>query len=144
MTEQNKAVVRRLFDEVWNGGNLDVIPELYGTDFVAHYRPPVDFGEGLDGVRAAVQRMRTAFPDYHEEVRLLIAEGEFVVAWFTVTGTHEGDLGHAPPTGKRFEIEEIAIFRLRDGKVVEQRGIPESWLLRQQLGLLSTLTQERS
>jgi steroid delta-isomerase-like uncharacterized protein len=143
MTEQNKAVVRRLFDEVWNRGNLGVIPEIYGTDFVAHYRPPVDFGEGLDGVRAVVQRTRTAFPDYHEEVHLMIAEGEFVAAWFTITGTHEGNLGDAPPTGKRFEIEEIAIFRLRDGKVVEQRGIPESWLSRQQLGLPSMLTQER-
>jgi len=143
MTEQNKAVVRRLFDEVWNGGNLGVIPDLYGTDFVAHYRPPIDFGKGLEGVRASVRRVRTAFPDYHEEVRLLIAEGEYVVAWFTITGTHKGNLGDAPPTGKRFEIEEIAIFRLREGKVVEQRGIPERLLFLQQLGLLSTLTQEK-
>ena len=143
MTEQNKAVVRRLFDEVWNRGNLGVIPELYGTDFVAHYRPPTDFGEGLEGVRAIVRRVRTAFPDYHEEVRLMIAEGEYVVVWFTITGTNEGNLGDSPPTGRRIEIEEIAIFRLRDGKVVEQRGIPERLLLLQQLGLLSTLTQER-
>lgn len=140
MTDQNKAVVRRLFEEVWNGGKLEVIPDLYGTDFVAHYRPPVDFGEGHEGVRAMVQRVRTAFPDYHEEVHLLVAEGEFVVAWFTITGTQEGPLGEAPPTGKHVDIDEIAIFRLRDGKVVEQRGIPETFLSLQQLGLLSTLT----
>jgi ketosteroid isomerase-like protein len=141
MTEQNKAVVRRLFDEVWNRGNLGVIPELYGTDFVAHYRPPTDFGEGLEGVRSS--GACGPFPDYHEEVRLMIAEGEYVVVWFTITGTNEGNLGDSPPTGKRIEAEEIAIFRLRDGKVVEQRGIPERLLLLKQLGLLSTLTQER-
>src|SRR5262245_37194204 len=114
-----------------------------------NYRPPTDFGAGREGVRALVQRMRTAFPDYHEEVRCMLAEGEFVAAWYTLTGTHQGPLeapalGCLPPTGKPFAVEEIAIFRVRDGKVVEQRGVVEVLPLLQQLGLLATLTQEHA
>jgi hypothetical protein len=71
MTEQNKAVVRRLFDEVWNGGKLEAIPELYGPDFVAHYRPPTDFGESakLCGARALFRYFIT--PSVIKSIKIL-------------------------------------------------------------------------
>lgn len=143
MSEQNKSLIRRLFNEVWNQGKVEVIPEIYSPDFVAHYQPPIDFGKGLGGVQALIQRTRAAFPDYHEEVHLMVAEAEYVVAWFTGTGVNLGDTGPTLPTGKRIEVEEIAIFRLQGGKVVEQRGIPDRLALLQQLGRLPALNPEK-
>jgi predicted ester cyclase len=139
MSEENKAILRRLFDEVWNGRNLNAIPEIYSPDFVAHYPPPVDFGEGLEGLRATLDLVWGAFPDYHEEVHQMVAEGDYVSAWYTITGTHEGQFGPAEPTGKRIEVDEIAIFKLRDGKVVGQRGVIDTLSMLQQLGVLPPL-----
>ena len=136
MSEENKRVVQRLFDEVWNQGAIEMIDEIYSEDFVAFYSPPIDFGTGLDGLRDIVIQMRNTFPDYHEEVKEVIAEGNKVVARFVVEGTHDGPLGELPPTGKSVCFEEIAIFRIENGKIVEQRGIPDVMTMFQQLGML--------
>jgi ketosteroid isomerase-like protein len=85
-TEENKAIVRRLFDEVWNTGNLDKIEELYAPDFVADYRPYAPLRTGLEGIKDMVRRAWTTFPDYHEELEELVAEGDTVVARFLITG----------------------------------------------------------
>lgn len=139
MSEEIKRVVRRLFDDVWNGRNLDAIPEIYSPDFVAHYRPPVDFGKGLEGLRDMLKRVWTGFPDYHEEVHQMVAEGDYVAAWYTITGTNEGPFGPFEPTGERIEVDEMAIFKVCDGKVVEQRGIIEILPMLQQLGVVPTM-----
>ena len=136
MTEQNKAVVRRLFDEVWNTGRLDKIEELYAPDFVADYRPYVPLRVGHQGIREMVRGAWTAFPDYHEELKELIAEGEKVVVRLTITGTQKGQWGPLPPTGRKVSFEEILILRIVQGKVVEQRGIPDNLNALRQLGVI--------
>lgn len=83
-----------------------------------------------------VERAWAAFPDYHEELHELIAEGPFVVARFTISGTQTGQWGILPPTGKRVSFEEILILELRDGRVVRQRGIPDNLAALRQLGVL--------
>jgi ketosteroid isomerase-like protein len=85
-TERNKAIVRRLFDEVWNTGSLDKIEELYAADFVADYRPYAPLRHGHDAIKSMVQRAHATFPDYHEELEELIAEGDKVVVRFIITG----------------------------------------------------------
>jgi len=124
--EENKAIVRRLFDEVWNTGKLDKVEELYSPDFVADYRPYAPLRTGLEGIKEMVRRAWTTFPDYHEELEELIAEGEKVVARFLITGTQKGQWGLLPPTGKKLRFEEIVILRIIKGKVVEQRGIVDN------------------
>ncbi len=100
MTERNKAIVRQLF-EVWNTGRLDKIEELYAPDFVADYRPYAPLRVGHQGIRDMARGARTAFPDHHEELEELIAEGEKVVARLTITGTQAGQWGLVPPTGRK-------------------------------------------
>jgi predicted ester cyclase len=109
VTEANKAVVRRLIDEVLNSGRLEVIDELYAPELAA-------------AARRWLVPFRASFPDVHMEIEELIAEGDTVVGRFTCSATHLGGwLGQAP-TGRRFErVDEVAIFRFR-----ERQGRTES------------------
>jgi predicted ester cyclase len=136
--ERNKALVQRLFDEVWNTGNLDAIEELYAADYVADYRPYAPLIRGHAGIKGMVQRAFAAFPDYHEQLEQLIAEGDSVVVRLTVTGTQLGWWGVVAPTGKKVRFEEIVILRIVDGKVVEQRGIVDNLSVLRQLGIVPT------
>ncbi len=121
--EQNKAVVRRMVDEVLNEGRLDAIDELYAPALAA-------------GARRWIAPFRASFPDMHMDVVDLIAEGDKVVGRFTCSGTHLGEwLGDAP-TGRRFEkVDEVYIFRLRAGRIVHAWGIEDTLGRLEQLGL---------
>jgi predicted ester cyclase len=80
----------------------------------------------------------TAFPDYHEEVHELIAEGDRVVVHVTVSGTQQGQWGSLPATGKRAAFDEIVILQIRDSKVLRQRGIVDNLSALRQLGAVPT------
>lgn len=135
--ERNKAVVRELTGQVWNRRALDRIAQFYAPGFVADYRPYAPVREGHAAIRGMVERAWAAFPDYHEELHEVIAEGSVVVARFTVSGTQSGQWGILPPTGKRVEFDEIVILELRDGKVVRQRGVADNLTALGQLGILA-------
>ena len=121
MSEQNKATVRRLVEEVLNGGHLDLIDELYAPELAP-------------AAKRWITPFRASFPDVHMEVIDLIAEGNKVVGRFTCSATHLGEWrGHAP-TGRRFErVDEVSIFRLREGRIVH------AWALEDTLGRLRQL-----
>jgi predicted ester cyclase len=140
--DRNKAVARRLF-EVWNGRDLDAIPELYSPDYVADYRPYAPLTRGHDGIRGMIERVHTAFPDYHEELLELVAEGDRVVVHLRITGTQHGQWGPIPPTGKPVSFEEVVLLRIVDGKVVEQRGIVDNLLALRQIGVMPTPPAQR-
>ena len=133
MSEENKRLIREVTEAVWNRRGLDRIPEFYAPDFVGDYRPYA-LREGHEGVRAMVEGAWTAFPDYHEELRELIAEGERVVAHLTISGTQQGQWGPLPATGKRAEFDELVILQIRDGKIVRQRGVVDTLSALRQLG----------
>jgi predicted ester cyclase len=133
--EGNKALVRRVFDEVWNKGNLEIIEELFSADFVRHF-PIGPETRGLDALREHVSGHRRAFPDWSERVVLVVAEGDFVAAYFSSTGTNEGRFQGNEPTGRQIDITEMTIFRIAENKIVEQWLIPDLLKLNQQLGLL--------
>src|SRR5262245_56373703 len=137
-TDRNKAVVRRLFDDVWNTGSLDRIEEFYSPDFLADYRPYAPLRHGHAAIKGMVQRAHAAFPDYHEELEEMIAEGDKVVVRLTITGTQLGQWGPLPATGKPVRFEEIVILRFVNGKVVEQRGLPDNLAALRQLGVVPT------
>jgi predicted ester cyclase len=136
--ERNKALVRELTEVVWNGRGLDRIADFYAPEFVADYRPYSPLREGHDGIRRMVEGAWMAFPDYHEELHELIAEGDRVVVHLTISGTQSGQWGPLPPTGKRVQFEEIVILQIRDGKVHRQRGIPDNLNALRQLGVVPT------
>lgn len=123
MIERNKDTVRRLVDEVLNGGRLAVIDDLYAPELA-------------DEAKAWIAPFQRSFPDMRMEVVELVAEGDLVVGRFTCSATHTGDwLGHAP-TGRRFDaIDEVSFFRFQDGRIVQAWGIEDNLARLTQLGL---------
>ena len=133
MSEENKRLVREITEVVWNRRGLDRIPEFYASEFVGDYRPYA-LREGHQGVRAMVEGAWMAFPDYHEEVHELIAEGDRVVVHLSISGTQQGQWGPLPATGKHAEFDEIVILQIRDGKILRQRGVVDNLSALRQLG----------
>ncbi|NLO26717.1 MAG: ester cyclase [Actinobacteria bacterium] len=133
MIAANKAAVLRAGGEVWSKGDLDVVDELCTPDYVCHFVVGLEW-RGREGIREQVRSHRTSFPDWHEQVDDIVAEGDRVAIRFTSTGTHLGEFSGIPPTGKKASIREIAIHRMVDGMIAEQWGMPDQLGLMQQLG----------
>ena len=121
--DENKAVVRRLVEEVFNAGRLEAIDELYAPRLAP-------------AAKGWIEPFLASFPDARMRVVDLIAEDDKVVGRFKCSGTHRGAwLGHAP-TGRRFEgIDEVYVFRVRDGKIVSAWGLEDTLRRLEQLGL---------
>jgi steroid delta-isomerase-like uncharacterized protein len=130
--EENKAIVRRLIDEAWNLGNLDVIDEIVATDYIRN--DPANPGvSGSEGLKQFVAAYQAAFPDIHIALEEQIAEGDKVANRWTITGTHQGEMMGIPPTLKKITIEGIHISRIASGKIVE------GWISHDTLGMLQQL-----
>jgi predicted ester cyclase len=123
-TEQNKALVRRVIDEL-NTGKLSIMDEVSAPNVVFHFpgSPPLD----LAGFKGLMGMFFAAFPDVETIIEDLIAEGDMVVRRGFFRGTHRGEFQGIPPTGKQVTVPLIAIERIVNGKVVEHRASPASW-----------------
>lgn len=135
--ERNKKLVRQMDEEVWNKGNLKIMDEIYPPDFVWHFLPSGSKTIGLDSMREHVRNHREAFPDWNEEIKTIVAEGDLVVIHYVSTGTNEGSFQGNPPTGRPIQINEMSIFRIEENKIAEQWLIPDLLSLNQQLGFIS-------
>jgi steroid delta-isomerase-like uncharacterized protein len=131
--EQNRELVRRkLVGEVWNGGKLAVVDELFAPDYRGHdpNRPQLD---GPEAVKRSVSDFHAAFPDFAVSIDDLIAEGDRVVWRYTMTGSHNAPFLGVPATGRRIAANGISIFRIDDGM------LREGWINFDALGLLRQL-----
>jgi predicted ester cyclase len=122
--EENKAVVRKYFEECWNKGDLTVMEELIGPESLAHFETGEEQHVTRDQWRDAIVRWRRGFPDIWYVVDHLVAEGDLVAANTRFTGTHRdvlqiGTWGPWAPTGKSVNAREANFFRLVGGQVVE-------------------------
>jgi steroid delta-isomerase-like uncharacterized protein len=133
-TEQNKALVRRLVEEVINQGDMSVIDEIVALDFVEHEELPPGIPPGREAPRALFSMMHNAFPDLNATIEQLLAEGDTVTLYMTWTGTQQGEFMGIPPTGRRISIEVIDLIRVADGQLVEHWGVMDSAKMMQQLG----------
>jgi steroid delta-isomerase-like uncharacterized protein len=129
---RNIEVVHVVHSEIWSKGKVELIDDLYADNFVGHF--PAGTVHGRAEMKARVIAHRTAFPDWTEEVEDTIADRDRVVMRFTSRGTNLGDFLGNPPTRNRVEISEVAIFRLSDGKIVEQWVYPDMRSMQRQLG----------
>jgi steroid delta-isomerase-like uncharacterized protein len=143
MSEQNKTLVRRAVEEVWNGGNFAIVDELAARDIVVHSSMPGEEIHGPEGIRQYYGALHAAFPDIRFTIEDQVAEGDRVVTRWSAQATHTGEYQGIPPTGKQFRLEGVDIDRFANGKVVECWPFADELGLLQQLGLVPRPEQER-
>lgn len=131
MSEQNKAVVRRWFEEVWNRGSEAAIDELFARSGIAHGLGDSEADvHGPPEFKPFVANIRGSIPDTHISVDDILAEGDRVAVRVTLEGTHSGQGLGVAPTGRRVRIQGVIIVRVVNGQIVE------GWNSYDQLGLL--------
>jgi predicted ester cyclase len=133
--EENKALIRRFYEEVWNKGNIAVIDDIFASDYIRHDLRPGIAPPGPEGQKAIAHLFRAAFPDIRMTLDLLIAEGDLVMGRWTTQATHTGEWAGVSPTGKRAVFTGVNIFRIAGGKVVELWNHRDDQGLMEQLGV---------
>src|SRR3954454_22001465 len=116
--EANKELVRRLFDDILNGGNLELVDEVLAPNYLNHFgsMPPAD----RDTFKRLLPLYPASFPDVHMSIEDMLAEGDRVTVRFTMRGTHEAEFMGMPPTHKQISMSGMAFFRVADGRIVEE------------------------
>lgn len=130
MSEQNKAIVRRLMEEVASKGHYEALDELVDAGFVGHSSTPETETRGVEGYKQFLMMLRGAFPDLQISVEDQFAEGDTVVTRWTARATHQGEFFGVPPSGRPGTMSGINIDRVSNGKVIE------CWSNSDELGLL--------
>lgn len=136
-TEENKALSKRIFEEIFNKRNLALVDELFDTNFIAHGSP--DPARGIESVKQNTTNVVTAFPDIHYTIDDMVAEGDKVAIRFTQQGTHQGDFMGIAATGKKFTSSGIIIQRITSGKVAEWWVGIDAFVIMQQLGVVPSM-----
>jgi len=134
LLEDNKAIARRTFEEIWNQGNLGVADEIYDASSVSH-GTGVELPPGPEGFKQYVSIYLSAFPDVHFTIEDQIAEGDRVVTRWIARGTHNGELMGIPATGKQVVVTGISINEFVGGKLVESWNNWDGLGMMQQLGV---------
>ena len=136
MIGESKNLVRRMYEEVWNEGRLEVIDEICAPGYVGV--GPYGDERGPESVKRGVTSRRTAFPDIHVTIEDMVAEADKVIARLTFRGTHRGEFQGIPPTNKEVTWTGIWIYRVANGKFVERWHNYDMLGLLRQLGAIPT------
>ena len=141
-TEENRSLVRRYVDEVWNAGNLELLDEMFSPDYKRYLTPT------MPPLTHQVQKqrlagLRAAFPDIHLTIEDLIAEGDRVALRVTLRGTHQGTFQGVSPTGKQVTVFAIDLVRIENGKFYEHWGGPDLLTALLQLGAVISAGPEK-
>jgi steroid delta-isomerase-like uncharacterized protein len=140
--EEHKAVIWRFIAAIWHQGQFEAIDEVIAPTYVHHTSHTAGDGgqevHGPDGVRGTVSAWRSAFPDLHFTLEDLLIEGDKVATRWTCRGTHQGVFRGIAPTGKRVTFTGMTLYRIAQGKIVEQWTVEDGISLHQQLGILTS------
>lgn len=129
--EYNRQVVRQ-YHSAWSTGQTGIIDTIMSPDFVCHFIGGLEW-KGIAGAKNSILNHRRSFPDWTEEIVDIIAEGDKVVTRYKSTGTHQGTFNGVDSTGNSVIIYETSIYRIANGKIIEQWGFPDELSLRNQL-----------
>jgi predicted ester cyclase len=134
MASENSQVTRRVLKELFEEGDLAATEELIHPDFVNHEAPPGN-PQGPEGLKETITWLHGLWGPMHADIEDEICEGDKVVARVTMHGRHLGEFLGQPPSGREFATEQIHIYRLQDGKVVEHWSVRDDLGQALQLGL---------
>ena len=135
MSTTPETVVRRLIEESFNEGDLDVCEELTAPDLVEHQNFGPNHAAGAAGVKAVVTSLRRAFSDFHLEIEHLTVDGELVWLHLTGSGTNDGPFMGNAPTARPMRIDVFDLIRVKNGRMIEHWGVPDRLAALFQLGL---------
>jgi steroid delta-isomerase-like uncharacterized protein len=143
MSAENKAIVRRLYEEVWNKRKLEVVKELISPSHAL--QGPTIFGSsmGPEAYKRQVLRFLEGYPDLHWTIEDTIAEKDKVVACWTMSGTHEGDFMGVPATNKKVSVDGITIHHIVGGKIMDSNINWDALGMMQQLGAVPAMGQAK-
>jgi steroid delta-isomerase-like uncharacterized protein len=142
VSEQNKQLMRRAVEELWNQRRFDVLHDYVASDFVIH--SPREDIHGREGAKQLFSTLYQAFPDLHFTIEDQIADGDSVVTRWTATGTHNGEFQGIAPTNKPVRMTGTDIDRIANGKVVECWSTTDDLGLLQQLGVVPAPEQREA
>jgi len=137
--EENKAIVRRFYEEVMNKGNVTALDEIVAPDFEDHGETLFGSPCGLDILKEGIRMTHQLLPDIHVTIEDIIASGDMVGVRGTMLCTHAGEFIGVPPTGNELTWKGIAMFRIVDGKIKQRWFNSDSLSILNQLGLWSPM-----
>jgi steroid delta-isomerase-like uncharacterized protein len=144
MSSINKAVIRRLYDEVWNERKVEVIKEIISPSHALHGPTFSGSSIGPEAYKRQVLLFLTGYPDMHWTIEDTIAENDKVVACWTISGTHRGEYMEIPATNKKVSIDGITIHHIAGGKIMDSYSNWDVLGMMQQLGVVSALGLPKS
>lgn len=133
-----ERIVRRLINEVFSEGRLEVADELIADDMIEHQNCGPDHAPGAEGVKAVSVSLRRAFSDFRLTIEDLVVSGDIVWTRNVGVGTNDGPYMGNPPTHRPMRVDVFDVLRVVDGKVVEHWGVPDRLTALQQIGLLDS------
>ena len=136
LIDANRKLIETYFYEVWNNGDFSKLGEIIDSAYINHNPSTPDPLPGPEGLKPIITAMRHGMPDLHYTIKDAVVTSDKVVARVLVKGTHLGILFGIPPTGKRIEVEQINIERIKSGKIVEHWRVTDELKMMQQLGLV--------
>jgi steroid delta-isomerase-like uncharacterized protein len=134
----NKELVRRLYEDGFNRGDLDLVDQLVAPDVVTHNPIILDAPTGPNSIRGGIEMIRKSFPDFHVEVVDLIAEGDRVAAFLRMSGTNTGEYRRGGATNRKGSMRAFFVWRIADGHLAESWGLADRFEFLQQLGIVSS------
>jgi steroid delta-isomerase-like uncharacterized protein len=143
MSTDNKAILRQLYEEVWNKRRLELVDDLVSPSHALHDPNVTGSAVGPEAYKRQVTRFIAAFPDLRFTIEDMFCEKEKLAVTWTISGTHKGEFMGVPATDKKVSVEGITISHLSDGKIMDSYISWDALGLLQQLGVTPTLEQTK-
>jgi steroid delta-isomerase-like uncharacterized protein len=138
MSKENEALIRRYVEEVYDQRKLEVIDEIFASEFILHDPDLPGGARGPEGIKRIVETFVGGFPDLQVTLEDELSSGDKVVTRWTSRGTHQGELMGIAPTGKRIDVTAVGIWRVANGKIAEAWLVYDAFGMLQQLGVASS------
>ena len=144
MSADNKAIVRRLYEEVWNKRKLEVINEIISPSHALQGPNFSGSSVGPEAYKRQVLLFLTGYPDLDWTIEDIIAEKDKVVACWSISGTHKGDYMGVPATNKKVSVDGMTIHHIANGKIMDSYSNWDALGMMQQLGVVPVFGQAKS
>ena len=143
MSADSKAIVRCLYEEVWNKRRLELVDEIISPSHALHDPNISGSAIGPEAYKRQVTRFITAFPDLRFTIEDIVGEKEKLAVAWTISGTHKGDFMGVPATNKKVSVDGITINHIVDAKIMDSYVSWDAWGMMQQLGAVPALGEPK-